>query len=666
MFSLQVFPPRSAGICAPSRRFASVFILAAAALFMNRPLRGQPRQQTAAAVPVIAAPQDISYPGAIRLQVDATDVTHRIYKVHETIPVPRSGPITLLYPQWTSGDHAPNGPIDKFAGLTLTAAGRRLHWQRDPMQVYAFHVDVPSGATSLDLDYQYIGSTDPTTGSILINSRMLDLQWQDVILYPAGYYVRDLTYRPSITLPTGWKFASALDGAQAAGDSVNFAAVTLETLLDSPVLAGRFFKQIPLSDDPVPVHLDIVADDESGLDLAPEAVAGYRNVVTQAYKLFGAHHYDHYDILVWLSDDFGPAYYEHHRCGENSAPASLFHGEWADTLLYRTIFAHGFVHSWNGMFRIPAGMATPDVNTPQQTQLFWIFEGLTSYWQDVLTARSGLWSTQEAVNNFGNLALRVQLEPGPAWRPLEDLNYEPLLNFRKPQSWPGWQRNLFDAYQQGELIWLDVDTLIRQQTAGKKSLDDFARLFFGQVPGSPDGSYAAAPYTLADMVSTLNQVMPYDWNSYLRTRLEAYTSASSLDGIQHGGYRIVYREQQSPYSLERERLTGGGIDLRTSIGLIVAKRGNLGEIVWDSPAFQAGILPGGGATITAVNDQPFTPEAIKSAIQSTKNGSPLKLTIKRGAATDSFLLNWKGGPRYPRIERNLATPALLDQILTPR
>ncbi len=616
------------------------------------------KPQPAPLPPAIEAPRDTPFPGTIHLQVDATDVTHRLYRLRETIPVAHAGAMTLLFPQWSPGDHSPNGPLDKLAGLTMSSGGRRLHWRRDPIQVYAFHVDLPAASVSLELEYQYVSAVLPNIGSVLVLPSMLDLEWQDVVLYPAGYFARDLTFSATVTLPAGWKSVSALDSTRTA-DTLHLAPVSLETLVDSPVMAARYLKQIVLTNDPVPVRLDIAADDPAALEATPEWINGYKNLVAQSYKLFGAHHFDHYDFLLWLSASFGPAYYEHHRSGENSFSPDLLTQPFQDTVAYHGFLAHGYVHTWNGMFRVPAGMWTPNLNTPQQDALLWVFEGLTSYWEDVLTARAGLWSRQNALDAFATLAIKESTQPATAWRPLEDVSYEPIIEGRGPQSWPSWQRDLFDSYQQGELIWLDIDTLIRQQTSEKKSLDDFARLFFG----AHDGSFEADPYTLEDMVAALNQVMPFDWNSFLTAKLEDYSAASSTDGLQRGGYHLIEKSEPTPYSIGREASLGAA-DLRSSVGLLVDKAGSIAEVTWNGPAYQAGVIAGG--SIATVDGQPFSITGLKEAIQRANGGNPIKLTVKRGKNTYSFAITWSGGLRYAAMERVPGTPPLLEDILAAR
>jgi predicted metalloprotease with PDZ domain len=602
----------------------------------------------------IAAPRDVPFPGTIRLQVDATDISHRIFQVRETIPVEGGHPVTLLFPKWTTGDHTPNGPLDKLSGIIITAHGQKLRWVRDTVEVYAFHVNVPKGVETLDLEYQYLGSTEPRVGPVLITSTMLDLQWQAVVLYPAGYYSRDIQYEASVILPKDWDFACALDGGARANDRVDFARVSLETLIDSPVMAGRYFKQITLSDNPVPVRLDIVADEPSGLEPTSDVGRDYAKLVSEAHELFGAHHYNHYDLMLWLADDFGPVYYEHHRSGENSGPSDLLK-MWGQPRTRRGSMAHGYVHSWNGTFLRPATMWTPNFNTAEIDSMLWVFEGLTMYWQDVLTARSGMSTRQDALASFADLAASTSTDVGMSWRPLEDVNNEPLILFRRPQSWPTWQQNMFDAYSQGEMIWLDADALIRQRTAGRKSLDDFARLFFGQL----DGSYATQIYTFEAMVTALNSVLLYDWATFFRSQLEATGPVGRIDGITRSGYGLVYDDKPAS-----PRSSGGPVDLSYSVGMVVGAKGRIANVLWHGPAFEAGLIP--GATIVEVNDHPFDGDALQAVAEATGTGIPLRLTVQDGKSKETVTIDWKGGARYPHLQRIPSAPAYLDAILAAR
>ena len=613
-----------------------------------------PGPQPAPMPPPIEAPRDVAYPGQISLQVDATDVSRRIYQVHETLPVAGPGPMVLLYPEWLPGTHSPSGPLDRLAGLEIIADGRRVEWTRDPVNVYAFHLYVPPGASRLELRYQFLTPTEERVGRIMATPEMLNLEWNTVVLYPAGHFSRDVTYRPSVTLPAGWKFGSALEGASRVRDTVTFAPTTLNTLVDSPLLAGRHFRQVVIGDAPVPVRLDIAADSEGDLAASPEQIEAHRNLIRQAYALYGSHHYDHYDFLLWLSDEMGGEGLEHHRSSEDGTEPGYF-TDWVHSASERDLLAHEFTHSWNGKFRRPADLWTPNLNVPMRGSLLWVYEGQTQYWGYVLAARAGLWTRQEALDAIASTAAAYDERVGRAWRAVQDTTNDPVIAQRRPLSWRSWQRSE-DYYSEGQLIWLDADTLIRERTGGRKSLDDFARGFFGVQ----DGSYVTDTYSFEDVVAGLNAVMPYDWATFLRTRLDGHGPGAPLDGLARGGYRLVYTDTATPFfkaTEKRRKIT----DLSVSLGVIVGKEGKLVDVHWGGPAFNAGLVT--GTTLLAVNGLTYDDDKLKDAIRAR---GPLELLVKIGDHVRSVQVSYTGGPRYPRLERVAGSAERLDMILAPK
>ena len=622
-------------------------------------------QATPAPVP-IAPPQDVAYPGTLRLEVDATDAIRGIHRIHETIPVRGMKQLTLLFPQWIPGDPVPPNVLDQVAGLVFKVGGKRLPWRRDPVEQAAFHVDLPQGAQEVDVDFEFLFPASSAIGPVLSTPTMVDLQWQSHVLYPAGYYSRRIQIDPAVTLPHGWQFASSLDGATRVGDVVRFSPVSLDVLVDSPVMAARWMRQYALIDDPVPVRLDVAADTESGLVVPPEALGKYRREVAQAYKLFGGQHYDHYDMLVWLANDFGPAYFEQSRSGENGLPAAFF----SDPARYGRSLGipfHGFVHAWNGIFRVPATMWTANLNVAPQDSLLWVFEGLTMYWNGVLDARSGISSREDALRSWESTASAYANRPGLQWRTLQDASEEVLIQHGNSiiypegrlQSWPDWQLNTLDAYLQGQLIWLDIDTLIRERSDGRKSLDDFARSFFG----IRNGSRVPAPYTFEDLVAALNAVTPYDWATFLHARVDSVGIDTDLDGITRAGYRLTWSDQPSSVQQASESKRGGA-SLSFSVGADLNKDGEVTSVVWGSAAWRAGLVV--GAKVLSVDGQPYQASVIKSAISASRADRPIALRVARGQAEYSLSLTWKGGLRYPHLERVPGTPDLLDDILQPK
>jgi len=636
----------------------------------------------------IPAPKDIVYPGTLNLSVDLTDLDRRLFMVRESVPV-KPGPLTLLYPQWLPGTHGPNGPVNLLTGLMITARGRRLPWLRDPVNMYAFHVDVPADTDHVDLEFQFASPQIAEQGRIVATPEILGLQWNTVVLYPAGYYSSRISVKADVKLPAGWQFATALDvtsrstcphpriesgassnplprgageGTGSAADCIEFAPTSLDTLVDSPLFAGLHYKRVDL--DPaadVPVYLNIVADNPSKLEIKPEQLAAYRKLMKEAFALYGTRSFDHYDFLLALTENFSGIGLEHHRSSENVHRPGHF-TEWDKNTPGRDLLAHELTHSWNGKRRRPADLWTPNFNVPMQDSLLWVYEGQTQYWGIVLTARSMLWSQQVAKEVLANIAATYERSrPGRAWRNLQDTTNQPILGGRRSLPFPSWQRTV-DYYNEGVLLWLDVDTKLRELTRDRRSLDDFARAFFG----TKDKSYDVITYTFDDVVATLNTVSPYDWKTFLRERLDGNGPAAPLDGLTRSGWKLVYREEQSSY-LKAQDEVSKSLNLAFSLGLTVSTRdkGNVTEVVWDSPAFKAGITT--ATKLIAVNGQEFAPELLLEAIRAAKGtNQPIELLIKTFDRYRTVSVPYFEGLRYPYLERIDGTDDRLTAILKSR
>ena len=602
----------------------------------------------------VPVPGSQPYPGTIVLKVDATDLNHQIFHMHETIPV-KPGALTLLYPQWLPANHGPNGPLTQLAGLKLTANGKPVEWTRDPLQMYAFHLTVPAGATTLEAEYQYLSPLEANQGRNTMTNEILGVQWISVTLYPAGYNSRRITFQPNLTLPDGWQYGTALETAERKGNDVSFKPTDLDTMADSPLFAGRYFKRIDL--DPgakVPVMLNIVADNAESLEAKPEQIAAHRAMVQQAAKLYRSHHYQHYDFLLALSDEFGGIGREHHQSSENGVKAGYF-TDWAKTDLGRDLLPHEYTHSWNGKFRRPAGQDVPNLNTPMQNELLYVYEGQTQYWGQVLAARSGLVSAAGARDALAANAARYDNVHGRDWRAMQDTVNDPIINARRPLGWSNWQRSE-DYYSEGALIWLDTDTKIRELSNGARSLDDFARAFFG----INDGSFVPAFYTFDDLVRTLNGVQAYDWRSFLRSRLDGHGPGAPLDGLARAGWKLVYTDTPTDYlkaAEERSKMS----DFSYSLGFSVKPDGAIEAVQWDGVGFRAGLAA--NASIVAVNNRAFKPEVLKAAVKAAKGSkTPIELLVKKGQDYRVVSLDYHDGLRYPRLERIPNTPDRLEAI----
>jgi predicted metalloprotease with PDZ domain len=612
--------------------------------------------QPAPLPPPIAAPADTPYPGTISLLVDLTNITDRVVNVHETIPV-KGREITLLYPEWIPGTHSPSNPLANMAGLVVSADGKRVAWVRDRVNVYAFHIDVPQDVTTLEVNFQYLAPLRPKDGRI--SSNFANLSWNNALLYPAGYFSRRIEFSPALRLPQAWKFATALEVKSQNGNLVQFQQTALNTLVDSPVYAGVNYKRVDLSTGADnQVYLDVFADTAADLAITPEELQYHRNLVKEAEKLFNSHHYGHYDFLFSLSDTVSGKGLEHHQSSEDGTRANYF-TDWAAGVGGRALLAHEYTHSWNGKFRRPADLWTPNFNVPMQDDLLWVYEGLTDYYGNVLTARSGLRTSEQARDVIAQTAANFEISPGRTWRPLEDTTNQPIISSHgaAPEIWPSWQRS-YDYYPEADLIWLEADTKIREMSGGKKSLDDFAKLFFGM----DNGSYITKTYTFDDVVTALNTVQPYDWTGFLRTHIYDLAPQTPENGITNGGYRMVYNDDEPEWLKHQD--SSRATSFATSLGFSVTADGNLGAVWWDSLAFKAGITP--DMQLQAVNDQKFSVATLREAILSSeKSKEPIKLLLKREDQFVTVTLDYHGGLRHPHLERVAATPDRLDAIFAP-
>lgn len=607
-----------------------------------------------------AAPADTAYPGTITLDVDATDLQHRVFRAKQRIPV-QAGPLTLLYPQWLPGRHAGYGAVEKYAGLVITGNGQKIEWKRDPLDVYAFDIVVPQGVTEIEIASEFLSPTAREQGRVVMTPAMLNLQWNNIALYPAGHYANKVTFVATLKVPPGWQPYTALDVESRNGDTVRYKPVDFDTLVDSPVYAGKHYKVIDL--DPgakVPVRLNVIADDARQLETKDDHIAAHRKLVQQAYKLYGSHHYDHYDFLFSLSEQMGGNGLEHHRSSENGVGTDYF-TDWDPKKGSTDLLAHEYTHSWNGKFRRPADLNTPSFNVPMQGSLLWVYEGQTQYWGNVLTARAGLRSPQGARDALAMVAATyADNRPGLSWRAVQDTTNDPIIAQRRPKPYRGWQLSE-DYYAAGQMIWLEADARIRAKTNNRKSLDDFARTFFGV----DNGSWTAKPYVFDDVVAALNSVVADDWATFLRTRLDGH--GSLVGGIEASGWRLVYKDKPNEMAKNGGRggRDRGTADFLYSLGFTVNKESEFGDVRWDSPAFKAGI--GAGMTLVAVDDREYTKELLEDAIKAAKDSkAPIKLTVKDFDRYRTIDVDYHEGLRYPHLERIEGKPDYLTPIFTAR
>ncbi len=609
----------------------------------------------------LPSPRNVPYLGVITLRVDATDVDHKRLQVRQTLPV-RPGRVVLLYPQWIPGQHAPTNEVKRLTGLRIEASGRVLPWRRDPDHFHAFVVDVPAGATTLTLAFQQVLPLTPTGSDTLLGRKFIGVQWQGAVLYPAGYDVSRIEVDATLRLPDGWKHGSALRpvGEAAPGGELRFERVSLETLIDSPVFAARHTKRIELDPGSAsPVFLNLFAEEPASLDYTDAAMDAHRNLVRQADRLFGARHFAHYDILLALGEDIDMGL-EHHQSSENGVKADYFK-DWAKSVPARYLVPHEFVHSWNGKFRRPRDLWVPNFNMPMRNSLLWVYEGQTEYWGEVLAARSGMKSAAEVRERLARTVAWLQASAGRHWRSLQDTTDDEIMAGRKlPIEWYSWQR-FEDYYDEGALIWLDVDARIREASGGARSLDDFARAFFGVEPGR----VTPLLYDFNDVVATLNGVQPFGWAAFFRARLDTVGNNAVFDGLARAGWRLMFTDKPSDYAKASDSYWESA-DFMYSLGLRVGKEGKLGEVLWDSPAFRAGLTK--GLTLLAVNLRAYDADVLRDAVTAAAkpDGPLVELLLKDGSDYRIARIDWRGGLRYPFLERIDGTADLLTPILSAR
>ncbi len=630
----------------------AVLILAAAPAFAQTVTPPTPQP--------IPAAVDQPWPGVVRLQVDATDLNRRIYRVRETIPVEGAGPLTLFFPQWLPGNHGPVGPVTELAGLIFTADGQRVEWVRDALSPWAYHVVVPAGATELVAEFQHLSPTTGAQGRITMTPEMLNIQWEKMLLYPAGRYSRNISVQADVTLPGGWSYATSLeaDGAPA-GSTTAFKPVPLDVLIDSPMFAGEHYRQVDL--DPggrSPVRLNLFGDATDNINPNDEQIGILRAMVDQADYLFGARHYDRYDFLVAASDRLGGIGLEHQRSSENSVDPGFF-SDWDSKLGDRDLLPHEYTHSWDGKYRRPAGQDVPNFNEPLQNELLWVYEGQTQFWGKVLAARSGLHSRQQSLDALAMDAATYDNTVGREWRAMQDTVNDPIITQRRPIGWRSWQRSE-DYYVEGQLIWLDADSLIRERTNGRKSLDDFARAFFGMN----DGDWAPNPYSFETVVETLNGVVEHDWATFLRTRLDGHGPGAPLDGLARGGWRLVYTDTMSDY---HKALYGeyGRNDFIYSLGFITGVDNTISSVQWNSPAFEQGLAI--GMQLIAVNGVAASAANLRTAVTAAKGtDEKIEIIVRDGQRYRTIVFDYHDGLKYPHLERIPGTPDRLGDLLTAR
>jgi predicted metalloprotease with PDZ domain len=571
------------------------------------------------------------------------------------------GPLTVVYPKWIPGEHGPTGPIENMSGFFITANGQPVKWERDKVDMFAYHLTVPQGVTKLEMKIDFLASSAlsgfSAGGSTSENLALLS--WNTLLVYPDGTNASEVMFTPSITIPAGWKFGTALDRDGGSGQQTSFKTVSLEQLVDSPVLAGRYFREVALAPEITPKHyLDMAADGPEQVELSKEHIAQFDRLVRETGTLYKSRHYGSYHFLVTLSNEVAHFGLEHHQSSDDRVTATTFTDD-REFVLNGLLLPHEFTHSWNGKYRRPAGLATSNYQKPMEGDLLWVYEGLTEYLGDVLAARCGIWTPEQYKQRLSTIAAEYDNRPGRTWRDIQDTATAAQILYEAGGGWDNWRLSV-DYYDEGELIWLDVDTTIRKMTNGKKSLDDFVAKFHGL---GGDTGPKVVPYTFEDVVTGLNGVVTNDWATFLQSRLNSNAYQAPLGGLENGGYKLTYADKPNAWSAMADA-QNETFNFWYSLGLHVGKSGTVSDVLKGGVADKGGFGP--GMHILAVNGRAFTPDVLKAAAHDAKDSGPaIELIVQNTGYYKVIKLDYHGGERYPQLERVAGVPDRLDDILKP-
>ena len=588
---------------------------------------------------------------SIKLKVDATDAARNVLHATMMLPV-KPGPLSLFYPKWIPGEHSPTGPINDMVGLRLSAKGKSIPWTRDAVEMFAFNCEIPPGVSELEVTFDDVSQPGTT-----MSARLARVKWNRVLVYPRRMNSDAVSVDASIKLPAGWKFATALPVLSERRDEVEFKEVSLTELVDSPLITGANFRKVTLASAPLLNEMDIVADSPAALEIKPETLRGWENLVKEANALFGARHYRSYRFLLTLSDVGGGEGLEHHESSEDGVGEKAL-SDPGQLIDLGDLLGHEYTHSWNGKYRRPADLTTPDFEQPMQGDLLWVYEGLTEYLGKVLPARSGLWTPENFRESIAAVAAEMDNQSGRKWRPLVDTATAVQFTYPSPRAWMNYRRRV-DYYFEGLLLWMEADVVIRQQSKGKLSLDDFCHKFHGGHDTVP----LVKTYTFDEIVNTLNEVTPYDWRGFLNERVNQIAVHAPLGGVTNGGWKLIYDEKPNDEVRfgEQQRKY---IDLMHSIGLMVSVEGVLLDVHPDLPAAKAGLAP--GMKIVGVNGRSWSADALHEAVSTAKtSATPIELRVENGGFQENYKLAYRGGERYPHLQRDATKPDLLGEIIKP-
>ena len=604
----------------------------------------------------------------VRLTADLRDHQRGIFHAHMQFPV-QPGALTLGYPKWLPGEHGPSGALNQIVYLSFHAHGKELPWRRDDVEMYNFHLVIPPGVQTIeaDLDFATADMDEGFSATVAASDRAAVLNWWQVVLFPVDKSADDIQVAADLKLPAGWKFGTALSVDRSSPGNVEFAPVSLRTLIDSPVLAGEYFRAIPLGGRS-PAELDLAGESEAAIAIKPDQVDHFRRLVAEAEALFGGAPYPHYHLLLCLSNPLAHYTLEHSASSDNRfIETALTDPEMLQTTA--STIPHEYVHAWVGKARMPAGLATRNYQEPLKGELIWVYEGLTEYLGTLLTARSGFWTPEQFREAIALDAGEMATHPGRKWRSIQDTAIGVQLLNTAPSAWLTERRST-DFYPEGALIWMEADTLIRKRSGGARSLDDFCKAFL-----APALDGAPKPYTLDDVVAALDRVQPYDWKTFFAERLNSHSPQPPTAGILAAGWKLTYQPEPTSliHHLELAHKTDvlwplwnrlPTVDARFSIGLMLAGDGTVIDTSRDMAAFEAGIAP--GMRIVSVNGQPFAPEVLHRAIAATANGQKLVLVREHNGVQATATLRYSDGERFPILVRDPSQEDLVPQITAPQ
>jgi predicted metalloprotease with PDZ domain len=597
----------------------------------------------------------------IQITADLSDAPRKLYHAEVDIPV-QPGPVSLTTPKWIPGNHRPTGPVDEITGVVFTANGKVLPWRRDDEDLYQFHVTIPAGVTTLHAHLDCIVTAR-------ISQKLAVLEWEKLLLYPANTPVKEISIQPSVKVPEGWGIGTALtptdgyDPQHPKGGLTHFAATTVEQLEDSPVITGQYFHEFPLAPEVTPKHyIDVVADFPEDSQLRPALLVELSNLVRETGAAYNSRHYNVYHLLLTLSDVAGGEGLEHGQSSDNGVGEKGF-SDAAHQLAESDLLSHEFTHSWNGKYRRPFNLYQTDFSKMQEGSLLWVYEGMTQYMGNVLAARSGLKSQEQYRDLLAASAANLDAKPGREWRSTEDTAIAASILRGGNPAWANWKRGQ-DYYQEGELFWLDADTTIRKLTDNKKSLTDFLHIFLAK--GGNTGPLII-PYNRDELIADLNQVVKYDWATFMHDRIDAINPRADLAGIEQGGYKLVYTDKPTRSSrtiAASGGRRGGGIDVWYSAGIRAMADGTISDVRWNGPADKAKVFP--GQKIIAVNGNIFSGDALRTAIKDAKGKTePIHLILQGDTFVTTADIDYHDGERFPSLVRVDATPDYLDDITKP-